>query len=87
MSTFQAVKELFRQPSRRGFRDWLIVLWIVIGMAYTLSIPSLLSAATGYTAPTNSWWEMPDQVSIQHLPPGFYSFVVINHMLNNVSRD
>lgn len=64
MSAFQAAKDLFYQPSRRSLRDWLIILWIILGMTYTLSIPSLLSAATGYTIPTDSWWEMPDQVSI-----------------------
>lgn len=64
MSIYQAFKELLFQPRRRSLRDWLIIVWIVVGMIYTLSVPSLLSAATGYMVPTESWWKMPDDVSL-----------------------
>ena len=74
MSIFQAVKELLFQPSRRSLRDWLILIWIVVGMIYTLSVPSLFSAATGYMVPTQSWWRMPDDVSLQLFSPVLFNF-------------
>lgn len=80
MSIFQAAKELLFQPSRRSLRDWLIVIWIIIGMVYTLSVPSLLSAATGYMVPTQSWWRMPDDVSLQFYSPApFYKYSLISY--------
>ena len=36
------------------------MLWMVLGMIYTMSVPSLLNAASGYMVPSETRWEMPN---------------------------
>jgi hypothetical protein len=68
LSTIVAVfKEFYFLPRHRYFGGWSIMLWMIIGMIYTLSIPSLLSATTGYTIPSEAYWQMPDSSMVSDL--------------------
>jgi len=64
LSTYETLKQFFRftfKSRLRKGRNWLIMmLWMVIGMTYTISVPSLLNAAAGYMVPLEPRWEMPN---------------------------
>jgi hypothetical protein len=54
------VKEFFFHPRQRRPSSWLIMLWLVVSLLYTLAVPSLLNATTGYMVPSEAFWMMPD---------------------------
>lgn len=68
LSTYETLKEFLRLAFNSRLRkggDWLIMmLWMVLGMTYTMSVPSLLNAATGYMVPSEPNWKMPDGILV-----------------------
>jgi hypothetical protein len=62
-----ALKEFYFLPRHRYFGGWSIMLWMVVSIIYTLSIPSLLSATTGYMVPSEAYWQMPDSSMVSDL--------------------
>ena len=61
------LRELALSPRLRTMKSWIIMIWMILGMIYALSIPSILTAATGYTLPSQAFWELPDGTMVSEL--------------------
>lgn len=64
MSTYETLKQffhfVFNSRLKKGWGWLIMMLWMVFGMIYTMSIPSLLNASSGYMAPSDPRWQMPN---------------------------
>jgi hypothetical protein len=61
------LRELALSPRLRTMKSWIIMIWMIFGMIYALSIPSILTAATGYTLPSQAFWQLPDGTMVSEL--------------------
>lgn len=54
------MREILFLPRMRSLSSWFVMIWMIFGVTYTLSVPSLVTATSGYTSPSTDRWQMPD---------------------------